>query len=259
MRKFIAIALVFTMALGLTACAGGGSEIHRLNMATGGDAGTYYAFGGVIASVLTSKIDNVEVTAQTSGGSIDNARKLKNKEAEIAFMQNDVLQYAVTGTESMKDDGAMENLCAIASLYPEAVQLVMLTCAMAHNGELYVLDMGKPVKILSLAENMIRLSGYTPYKDIDIVEVGLRPGEKLYEELLLKSEGLQKTDNHLIYIGHQMMYTPEEIDEKLEKLRGVIYAEAPEVRECVLSLIQEPADKMYDEIPTGEEKETATV
>ena len=118
MRKFIAIALVFTMALGLTACAGGGSEIHRLNMATGGDAGTYYAFGGVIASVLTSKIDNVEVTAQTSGGSIDNARKLKNKEAEIAFMQNDVLQYAVTGTESMKDDGAMENLCAIASLYP---------------------------------------------------------------------------------------------------------------------------------------------
>ena len=124
MRKFIAIALVFTMALGLTACAGGGSEIHRLNMATGGDAGTYYAFGGVIASVLTSKIDNVEVTAQTSGGSIDNARKLKNKEAEIAFMQNDVLQYAVTGTESMKDDGAMENLCAIASLYPEAVQLV---------------------------------------------------------------------------------------------------------------------------------------
>ena len=123
MRKFIAIALVFTMALGLTACAGGGSEIHRLNMATGGDAGTYYAFGGVIASVLTNKIENVEVTAQTSGGSIDNARKLKNKEAEIAFMQNDVLQYAVTGTESMKDDGAMENLCAIASLYPEAVQL----------------------------------------------------------------------------------------------------------------------------------------
>lgn len=60
---------------------------------------------------------------------------------------------------------------------PEAVQLVMLTCAMAHNGELYVLDMGKPVKILSLAENMIRLSGYTPYKDIDIVEVGLRPAK----------------------------------------------------------------------------------
>ena len=80
-----------------------------------------------------------------------------------------------------------------------------------------------------------------------------------HEELLLKSEGLQKTDNHLIYIGHQMMYTPEEIDEKLEKLRGVIYAEAPEVRECVLSLIQEPADRMYDEIPTGEEQETVTV
>ena len=76
---------------------------------------------------------------------------------------------------------------------PEAVQLVMLTCAMAHNGELYVLDMGKPVKILSLAENMIRLSGYTPYKDIDIVEVGLRPGEKLYEELLMKTEEIRPT------------------------------------------------------------------
>lgn len=83
MRKFIAIALVFTMALGLTACAGGGSEIHRLNMATGGDAGTYYAFGGVIASVLTNKIENVEVTAQTSGGSIDNATNSKTRKQRL--------------------------------------------------------------------------------------------------------------------------------------------------------------------------------
>lgn len=123
MKKLMAMALVLAMALSLAACSGG-SDVHRLNFATGGDAGTYYAFGGVIASVLTNKIENVEVTAQTSGGSIDNARKLKNKEAELAFMQNDVLQYAVTGTESMAEDGAIENICAIASLYPEAVQLV---------------------------------------------------------------------------------------------------------------------------------------
>ena len=142
---------------------------------------------------------------------------------------------------------------------PEAVSLILQAGAYAKGGEVFVLDMGQPVRIDDMARKMIRLSGFEPDVDIKIVYTGLRPGEKLYEELLLKSEGLQKTDNHLIYIGHQMMYTPEEIDEKLEKLRGVIYAEAPEVRECVLSLIQEPADKMYDEIPTGEEKETATV
>lgn len=81
---------------------------------------------------------------------------------------------------------------------PEAVGLVMEAGAIAKNGELFVLDMGKPVKILDLAENMVRLSGYIPYKDIDIVEVGLRPGEKLYEELLMKNENLDKTDNEMI-------------------------------------------------------------
>ena len=142
---------------------------------------------------------------------------------------------------------------------PEAVSLILQAGAYAKGGEVFVLDMGQPVRIDDMARKMIRLSGFEPDVDIKIVYTGLRPGEKLYEELLLKSEGLQKTDNHLIYIGHQMMYTPEEIDEKLEKLRGVIYAEAPEVRECVLSLIQEPADRMYDEIPTGEEQEAVTV
>ena len=142
---------------------------------------------------------------------------------------------------------------------PEAVSLILQAGAYAKGGEVFVLDMGQPVRIDDMARKMIRLSGFEPDVDIKIVYTGLRPGEKLYEELLLKSEGLQKTDNHLIYIGHQMMYTPEEIDKKLEKLRGVIYAEAPEVRECVLSLIQEPADRMYDEIPTGNEQETVMV
>ena len=118
---------------------------------------------------------------------------------------------------------------------PEAVQLVMLTCAMAHNGELYVLDMGKPVKILSLAENMIRLSGYTPYKDIDIVEVGLRPGEKLYEELLMKTEELDKTDNDMIFIERDKKLTRAEVDHKLDLVREAINTES---QSAVLDVIR---------------------
>ena len=101
---------------------------------------------------------------------------------------------------------------------PEASQLVMQAGAMAKRGELFVLDMGKPVKILELAENMIRLSGLTPYEDIDIVEVGLRPGEKLYEELLIKTEELSKTENNLIFVEHDAPLLREEMEEKIAKL-----------------------------------------
>ena len=97
---------------------------------------------------------------------------------------------------------------------PEAAQLVLTSGAMAKHGELFVLDMGKPVHILELAENMIRLSGYEPYKDIDIVETGLRPGEKLYEELLVKTEDLTKTDNDQIFVERDRKLAPEEIDRK---------------------------------------------
>ncbi len=105
---------------------------------------------------------------------------------------------------------------------PEASQLVMTSGAMASNGELYVLNMGKPVKILDLAESMIRLSGLEPYKDIDIVEIGLRPGEKLYEELLIKSEELDKTDNKMIFIERDRPLSETEIDNKLEILKWAI-------------------------------------
>ncbi len=105
---------------------------------------------------------------------------------------------------------------------PEAVGLVMETCCMAHNGELFVLDMGKPVKILDLAENMITLSGLTPYEDIDIIEVGLRPGEKLYEELLMKTEELDKTDNELIFIERDKGLSRDEVEEKLDILRAAV-------------------------------------
>lgn len=133
---------------------------------------------------------------------------------------------------------------------PEAVSLILQAGAYAEGGEVFVLDMGSPVRIDDMARKMIRLSGFEPDVDIKIVYTGLRPGEKLYEELLLKSEGLQKTDNDLIYIGHQVMYTPEEIEEKMDALRAVLYASNKEVRECMLSLIREPEDKMYAEIPT---------
>ncbi len=105
---------------------------------------------------------------------------------------------------------------------PEAVGLVMETCCMAHNGELFVLDMGKPVKILDLAENMVRMSGLTPYEDIDIIEIGLRPGEKLYEELLMKTEDLDKTDNDLIFIERDKGLTRDEVDEKLRILMDAV-------------------------------------
>lgn len=102
---------------------------------------------------------------------------------------------------------------------PEASQLVLQSGPMAKNGELFVLDMGQPVKILELAENMIRLSGA---QGIEIVETGLRPGEKLYEELLVKTEELDKTDNSLIFIEKDAPLPKEEIDRKLAVLQDAV-------------------------------------
>ncbi len=98
---------------------------------------------------------------------------------------------------------------------PEASQLVMQAGAMANNGELFVLDMGKSVKIYDLAVNMIKLSGFEPNVDIQIREIGLRPGEKLYEELLMKTETLTKTDNNKIFIEKDTPYSREQVEEKL--------------------------------------------
>ncbi len=105
---------------------------------------------------------------------------------------------------------------------PEASQLVMTSGAMAKNGELYVLDMGNPVKIWDLAENMIRMSGLEPGKDIEMVETGLRPGEKLYEELLVKSEKLGTTENEKIFIEEDTPLIQAEIEEKLNMLRAAL-------------------------------------
>ena len=93
---------------------------------------------------------------------------------------------------------------------------------MAARSEIYVLDMGKPVKILNLAENMIRLYGLTPYVDIDIEEIGLRPGEKLYEELLIKTEEMNKTENSLIFVERDRPISREEVEKKLQILKDAV-------------------------------------
>lgn len=101
---------------------------------------------------------------------------------------------------------------------PEAVSLVLQAGAMAHGGEIFVLDMGKPVKITTLAENLIRMYGKTPYKDVEIKFTGLRPGEKLFEELLMNEEGLRSTANKKIFIGNQLQIDPQVFLSKLETL-----------------------------------------
>lgn len=105
---------------------------------------------------------------------------------------------------------------------PEASQLVLQSGRLAKNGELFVLEMGKPIKILELAESMIRLSGYEPYRDIDIVETGLRPGEKLYEELLVHPDELTKTENDLIFVERVKPLPIDEVKAKLEMLRCAV-------------------------------------
>jgi len=110
---------------------------------------------------------------------------------------------------------------------PEAAQLVLQAGAMAEKNELYVLDMGEPVKILDLAENLIRLAGLTPYEDIEIKEVGLRPGEKLYEELLVVDRNIGKTENNKIFVEHQPAISLQELEEKLDILRDALEEDSP--------------------------------
>lgn len=105
---------------------------------------------------------------------------------------------------------------------PEAVSLVLQAATFGKGGEIFVLDMGEPVKIIDLAEKMIRLAGYIPYQDIQIKEIGLRPGEKLYEELHLDAENVTKTGNKMIFIAHPMEISQEQVESELNGLRELV-------------------------------------
>ena len=127
---------------------------------------------------------------------------------------------------------------------PEASQLVLQSGAMANNGELFVLDMGQPVKILDLAKNMIELSGV---QNIEIIETGLRPGEKLYEELLVGGNNLDTTDNELIFIEREEPISFEEMEQKLEVLRNACeQGDNDLVREALHSVV--PTFKAPEEV-----------
>ena len=120
----------------------------------------------------------------------------------------------------------------------EAVSLVLQAGAYAKGGEIFVLDMGKPVKILDLAENLIKLSGYKVGEDIQIEFTGLRPGEKLYEEMLMDEEGLQETANRLIHIGKPIEFDEMVFFRELEELNEASKAESSGIRDLVQKIVK---------------------
>ena len=127
---------------------------------------------------------------------------------------------------------------------PEAVSLVLQAGYYARGGEIFVLDMGEPVKIDTRARNMIRLSGFEPDVDIKVVYTGLRPGEKLYEELLMKEEGMQDTANRLIHIGKPIEMDDEQFRQQLERLDKACKAEVSNIKDIVAEIVQTYKQKL---------------
>ena len=120
---------------------------------------------------------------------------------------------------------------------PEAVSLVLQAGTYAKGGEIFVLDMGSPVKIDTLARNLIKLSGLRPDEDIKIVYTGLRPGEKMYEEKLMEEEGMKTTPNHLIHIGNPIAFDEDRFLKQLESLMKAAYDGEGDIRQQVAEIV----------------------
>lgn len=128
MKRIIGLVLVLVLCLGLLAGCGGGDtnvETNDIIIATGGTGGSYYPYGGAMAQILSDNIEGLSATATATGASAENCRNLQDKNADLAIVQNDVLDYAYNGTELMSEGGALDNLATIACLYPEVVQIIV--------------------------------------------------------------------------------------------------------------------------------------
>ena len=130
-----------------------------------------------------------------------------------------------------------KNIIRYFMTIPDAVSLVLQASHYAKGGEIFVLDMGEPVRIDDMARNLIQLSGYTPDVDIMVEYTGLRPGEKLFEELLMDEEGLESTENELIHIGKPIQMDDEWFRKKLKQLDEATYREEENMKEIVAEIV----------------------
>ena len=142
-------------------------------------------------------------------------------------------QIAAGGPVTVTD----KNIIRFFMTIPEAVSLVLQASYYAKGGEIFVLDMGEPVRIDDMARNLIRLSGYIPDVDIKVEYTGLRPGEKLYEELLMLEEGMQDTENKLIHVGQPIEMDDRVFEETLKNLERVSKEETEDIKEIVAEAV----------------------